>query len=567
MQTLKNLGKYTFQHLLENSVSRFKDRPAVSLVSQKPLTYGDFYKKVNEVKELLNNMSVKRGDHIAIFSPSSPSWGIAYFAIVTMGCIAVPLLPDFNEKEVASCLSHSETKAIFTTEKMLTKVNKENLDIIIDMADFTPIKGEVKVRPYVSDFECGEDDIASIIYTSGTTGRSKGVILTHKNFIFTAVHGQYCQRINSYDVCISILPMSHVYEFTIGFLMFILNGGCIYYLEGPPVARFLLPALEKVKPNMMLAVPMVIEKIYKQKVLPSLTATARLKKIYGTRLGRKFLCRIAGKKLRKTFGGRLKFFGIGGAKVDPVIEQFMKDAKFPYALGYGLTETSPLVAYSSPRTTKPGWLGYKMYGIEIKIDNPDPQTGVGELLVKGENVMKGYYKDPELTASVLSGDGWFKTGDLCLITKKGHIMLKGRSKNMILGASGENIYPEDIEFVLNQHPLVSESLVVEGENSSLVAFVQLDENKLNEEAVKCDEENKKNESALAGIQEAMSGISNALMYKKEEILNEIKFFVNSNVNRTSRIDKVESVGSFEKTASQKIKRYLYKITGSGHNDG
>ena len=555
MQTIETLGKYTFQHLLENSVKLFEKRPAVSFADETPITYGEFYKKVKQVQKLLTNLGLRSGEHIALLSPSSPFWGISYFAIVLMGCVAVPLLHDFTEKEIASCIKHSNSKALFVSKKMLSKIqNVENVDVIVNIEDLSILKGSILNDEETPTYLCNEEDLASIIYTSGTTGRSKGVMLTHKNLVFTAIAGQQAQRINCYDVAVSILPMSHVYEFTIGFLMFILNGACIYYLGGPPVPRTLLPVLAKVKPQFMLVVPMVIEKIYKQKVLPSFTKPGLMSTLYQNRLTRKILCRIAGKKLIKTFGGRLKFFGIGGAKTDPVVEAFMKDAGFPYAIGYGLTETSPLVAFSSVGKTRPGYLGRQLEGIEVKLDNPDSQTGVGELVVKGENVMKGYYNDPALTKEAFTEDGFFKTGDLCTIDKKGWIRLMGRSKNMILGASGENIYPEDIEFVINQHPLVSESLVIEGENSSLVAYVKLDEEKLNAQVAN---EVNGEKTFSENIQGMASGISDAFIYKKEELLNEIKFFINSNVNKMSRIDIIKPVSEFEKTASQKIKRYLY----------
>ncbi|AIN92944.1 AMP-binding protein [Treponema putidum] len=536
MQTIDDLGEYTFSALLKNSVLKFSNRPALSYVSEQPISYTEFKEKIESTKGLLHSLGIKPLDKVAIFSTSSPQWAVSYFAIVTLGAVAVPLLPDFNEDEAMTCIKHSGTKAVFIGEKLFQKLkNAEELDIIINIEDFSVKKGKIKTDTPIPEHKCKEEDIASIIYTSGTTGRSKGVVLTHKNLIFTAIAGQNCQRINQYEAALSILPMSHVYEFTIGFLMFILNGACIYYLEGPPTPRNLLPALQKVRPHFMLAVPIIIEKIYKQKILPAFNASPLIKKIYGTKLGRKLLCRKAGKKLKKTFGGRLKFFGIGGSKTDPVVEQFMVDAKFPYAIGYGLTETSPLIAYSAVYKTVPGVIGITVPEIEIKIGNKDPQTGVGELLVKGPNVMKGYYNAPDLTKEAFTEDGWFKTGDLCIIDDKGKVSLKGRSKNMILGAAGENIYPEDIEFVLNQHPLVSESLVVEGENTSLVAYVRL-------------------QDAIGG---AVSGISNAIMHKREEVLNEIRFFVNSKVNKFSKIDKIELVDEFEKTASQKIKRYLY----------
>ncbi|MGP1437449.1 MAG: AMP-binding protein [Treponema sp.] len=557
MQTLEALGKYTFQHLLENSVKLFEKRPAVSFADDVPITYSEFYKRVKQTQKLLTNLGLHSGDHIAILSPSSPFWGITYFAIVLMGCVAVPLLHDFTENEIASCLKHSNSKALFVSKKMQSKIqNMEDLGIIINIEDSSLLKGSVLNNDEPQNYLCNEEDLASIIYTSGTTGRSKGVMLTHKNLVFTAITSQQAQRINCFDVAVSILPMSHVYEFTIGFLMFILNGACIYYLEGPPVPRTLLPVLAKVRPQFMLVVPLVIEKIYKQKVLPSFTKGGLITKLYHNSLARKMLCRIAGKKLIKTFGGRLKFFGIGGAKIDPVVEEFMKDAGFPYAIGYGLTETSPLVAYSSVGKTKPGYLGHQLSGIEVKIDQPDPETGVGELVVKGDNVMKGYYNEPTLTKEAFTEDGFFKTGDLCMIDKKGWIRLMGRSKNMILGASGENIYPEDIEFVINQHPLVSESLVIEGENSSLLAYVKLDEEKLNATAMNEVNGEKTFSENLQGM---ASELSDAFMYKKEELLNEIKFFINTNVNRMSRIDTIKAVSEFEKTASQKIKRYLYSI--------
>jgi len=538
MQTIDDLGKYTFSALLKNSVTKFSDRPALSYVSGKAITYLELNENVNSVKKLLYSLGIKPHDKVAIFSTSSPQWAISYFAIVTIGAVAVPLLPDFNESEASSCLKHSGARAIFAGEKLLAKLNNtEKLDIIINIHDFAVKKGEIKTDSPLPEHECKEEDTASIIYTSGTTGRSKGVVLTHKNLIFTAIAGQHCQRINQYEAALSILPMSHVYEFTIGFLMFMLNGACIYYLEGPPIPRNLLPALQKIRPHFMLSVPIVIEKIYKQKILPAFNASPLIKKIYGTKLGRKLLCRKAGKKLKKTFGGRLKFFGIGGSKTDPVVEQFMVDAKFPYAIGYGLTETSPLIAYSAVYKTTPGVIGGTIPGVEIKIGDQDPQTGIGELLVKGPNVMQCYYNAPDLTREAFTEDGWFKTGDLCAMDEKGRISLKGRSKNMILGAAGENIYPEDIEFVLNQHPLVSEALVVEGENTSLVAYVRLQD----------------------AIGDAVSEISNALMHKREEVLNEIRFFVNSKVNKFSKIDKIEVVEEFEKTASQKIKRYLYSL--------
>lgn len=562
MQTINELGTYTFQALLENSIKRFGERPALSFVSGAPISYHEANKQIEQLQQVLYRLGINPGDKVAIYSHSVPHWGIAYFAIVTMGAIAVPLLPDFTDKEVKSCLEHSETTMIIASEKLMSRI-PETVSVLINIQDFSVKKG-TKIRDGTPPpYTCKEDDTASVIYTSGTTGRSKGVELSHKNLVWNAIAGQSCQRINEYDRALSILPLSHVYEFTIGFLMFFLNGACVYYLEGIPSPRILLPALLKVRPTMMLSVPIVMEKIYRNKILPALTSSPFRAWLYHTKLGKKILNRLAGKQLKKTFGGNLKFFGLGGSKTDTVVEKFLRDAKFPYAIGYGLTETSPLIADSPAYQSIPGWIGYAVPGVEVKIDNPDPKTGIGELLVKGPNVMKGYYRDPELTKNAFTEDGWFKTGDLFMMDKKGHLAIKGRSKNMILGSSGENIYPEDIEFVINQHPLVTESLVVEGEKSSLVAYVHLDEEKLAAEIQKTQNQNNES-SAIQNLQsavaDAVSGFADAMTYKRAEILNEIKFFVNSNVNKMSRIDKIEQVDAFEKTASQKIKRYLYNLT-------
>ena len=531
-------------------------------MSGAPISYNEANKQIEQLQQVLYRLGINPGDKVAIYSHSVPHWGIAYFAIVTMGAIAVPLLPDFTDKEVKSCLEHSETTMIIASEKLMSRI-PETVSVLIDIQDFSVKKGTEIRDGTPPPYTCKEDDTASVIYTSGTTGRSKGVELSHKNLVWNAIAGQSCQRINEYDRALSILPLSHVYEFTIGFLMFFLNGACVYYLEGIPSPRILLPALLKVRPTMMLSVPIVMEKIYRNKILPALTSSPFRAWLYHTKLGKKILNRLAGKQLKKTFGGNLKFFGLGGSKTDTVVEKFLRDAKFPYAIGYGLTETSPLIADSPAYQSIPGWIGYAVPGVEVKIDNPDPKTGIGELLVKGPNVMKGYYRDPELTKNAFTEDGWFKTGDLFMMDKKGHLAIKGRSKNMILGSSGENIYPEDIEFVINQHPLVTESLVVEGEKSSLVAYVHLDEEKLAAEIQKTQNQNNEG-SAIQNLQsavaDAVSGFADAMTYKRAEILNEIKFFVNSNVNKMSRIDKIEQVDAFEKTASQKIKRYLYNLT-------
>ncbi len=563
MVTLGDLGEYTFPALFNNSVQSFPQCNALSFVDTKPLTYADVERKTAEVAKMLCYLNVKKGDKIAIWSGSDPNWCIAYFALVNYGAIAVPILPDFSIAEVETILTHAGVSGAFVSEKMqkaTLTLSSKIVPLIIRVEDFLIIRKDKKdqkeplnISSEIAQVELpvvtiDESDTASIIYTSGTTGRSKGVELTHKNLVFMAIQVQTVQRINKRDRCLSFLPLSHVYEFSIGFIMQFMNGVCIYYLGKPPTVSSLLPAFKKVRPTIVLSVPIIMEKIYKNKIVPTFTKKEFVKKLYSIRFFQIILHRIAGKSLKKTFGGRLRFFGIGGAKVDPVVEQFMKDAKFPYAIGYGLTETAPLLAGCNPKNTKPGTVGPVMEGVQLKILNPDPETGIGEVIAKGENIMKGYYNEPELTADVFTTDadecgaGWFKTGDLGEISK-GRLSLKGRLKNMILGSGGENIYPEDIEFVLNQHPKVLESLVVEDE-LGLVALVQLDEEKISN-----------------GILGTVEDIKEAILFKQEEILSEIKYFTNSQVNKFSKISVVKTVAEFEKTASSKIKRYLYNLTG------
>lgn len=567
METIKDLGLYTFPAVLANSLRKFSERPALALIGKKEITYKELGDNALKFSALLESYGLKELSKVAIFGTGCPEWGTAYFGIVNRRMIAVPLLPDFSETEVESILNHCGVDALVVEGKLFEKIkNLSNAlpPVIIKMDDYSVIAGEKIKDVSVDDLlpvEVKEEDTASIIYTSGTTGRSKGVELTHKNLVWDAVQGQYCHRVNKLDRCLSFLPLSHVYEFTIGFTMQVMNGSCVYYLGKPPIVSALLPAFTKVQPTIVLSVPLVMEKIYKNKVLPTFQSKKIVSILYKMVVFRKIFHRIAGKQLKKTFGGYLNFFGIGGAKVDPAVERFMKDAKFPYAMGYGLTETSPFIAGCDSYTGIVGTIGHVIPDLDLQLINKDEKTGVGEIVVKGPNVMKGYYKAPELTAEVFTteedscGPGYLKTGDLGTLKKYRdgvRLSLKGRCKNMILGPNGENIYPEDLEFVLNQHPMVSESLVVEDDNG-LVALVQIDEEKFDEEA------KKRSRLKLPNIREYAEEFVRDVTYQKEAMVNEIQFFVNTRINKNSRISRVQLIEKFEKTASQKIKRYLYDL--------
>jgi long-chain acyl-CoA synthetase len=422
----------------------------------------------------------------------------------------------------------------------------ENLKTGILIEDYSLVfseKGSFKFDPEsvpVSKHEVEEEDLASIIYTSGTTGRSKGVMLTHKNISFNALKGKLIQPMDENDRFLSVLPLSHTYENTLGLILPMLCGACVYYLRKPPTPAVLIPAMATIKPTIMLTVPLIIEKIYFNKIMPAFRDKLIMRLLYKISFFRKILNRVAGKKLLKTFGGELKFYGIGGAKLNKSVEKFLIEAKFPYAIGYGLTETSPLLAGANPQKSVFDSTGPKIEGIELIINNPDPKTGEGEIWARGANVMKGYYKEPEKTKEVLTPDGWFKTGDLGVLDNRNNLFIKGRLKNMIVGASGENIYPEEIESVINNFRFVVDSLVIQ-QKGKLVALVHFNMEELEKK-----------------YQSMKQDMTRQFEDKIEEMQAELRDYVNSQVNKFSQIQKVvlQQV-PFQKTATLKIKRFLY----------
>ncbi|MDX9757901.1 MAG: AMP-binding protein [Bacteroidota bacterium] len=542
----------TLAAVLENSSRRFAQRPALSFVAGTPLTYAELGEESARVRAALRARGVRPGDRVGILAGNMPNWGVAYFAVTSMGAVAVPLLPDFHEREIATFLAHAGCDALFVSDKLFDRVRDAALPTLrlrIRLEDMNILNpaGEV-VEPLwtpahgsVPAADVTEDDLASIIYTSGTTGKSKGVMLTHRNIAFNALKVQTIQPVCSEDVFLSILPLSHTYENTLGLILPIMQGAAVYYIEKPPTAAVLLPALEQVRPTLMLSVPLVIEKIHKMRVLPRLTKNGLLRRIHATEKGRRLLYRMAGKQLMKTFGGRLHFFGIGGAKLDPVVERFLRDAKFPYAIGYGLTETAPLLAGANPHVVRFQSTGPAMEGVDLRIADADPLTGEGEIQARGPSVMRGYYNEPELTREAFTEDGWFRTGDLGVFDADGHLSIKGRLKNMIVGSAGENIYPEEIESVINTHRYVLESLVLQSKGR-LVAKVHLNYEEIEAQFAHLRDE------AVQYVQQRV-----------EEILRELHAQVNARVNRFSQLAAVvEQRDPFEKTATQKIKRFLHQ---------
>ena len=539
----------TFPAFFASTLSRHGKRDALSLVGKKPITYQETNDRILAVIAFLEKLGIQPGDKVAILCTNQPNWAVVYFAITFMGAVAVPLLPEFLPVEIAALLEHSETKVVFASEGLLSKMIGLSTDYLLEVVrieNFSVVRSfeywpafDPDARP-TREYKVAEDDVAAIIYTSGTTGNPKGVMLTHRNICFTAVKGHEIQHIAETDRFLSILPLSHTYENTLGLILPMFRGACVYYLGKPPTPALLLPALLEVKPTTMLTVPLIIEKIFRSKILPAFTEKKIISALYKVPPCRKLLHKVAGKKLMQTFGGELRFFGVGGAKLNKTVERFLIESSFPYAVGYGLTECAPLLAGFNPQHPVLQSTGPACIGVELKIVHSPSSTGEGEIWARGPNVMKGYYKEPVLTSELITPDGWLKTGDLGAFDKNMNLFIKGRVKSMIVRSNGENVYPEDIESVINNFRHVVESLVIE-QKGKLIALVHF-----NQEEIELRYNYLKSE------------FSNYAEQKIEELRMELQEYVNARVNKFSQVQLVISQPDpFQKTATQKIKRFMY----------
>ena len=548
----ENLENFTLPSLLNRSIDLYADQNAFGKAGQEPMKYSELNEKIQEMVELLRNNGITKGDKVLLLSENMPNWGIAYFAITYFGAIVVPVLPDFHPSDVHHIIRHSEAKAVFVSDRHLTTIEEcENNEVnfVIKLDDLTLID-ELTNKSYISKLtekiskssqiiQPKEDDMASLLYTSGTTGHSKGVMLSHKNLVTNAMSAHIQVTITKDDVFLSILPLAHTLECTVGLIIPILHGASVYYIDKVPTPSVLLKAFSIVRPTMMISVPLIIEKIYKNKILPKFTGSFIMRTLYSIPFFRKKLNAVAGKKLIETFGGRLRFFGIGGAGISPYVEAFLKEANFPYIIGYGLTETAPLLAGGVlGADIKLTSTGIAMAGVELAIKDPDQETGTGEIIAKSPSVMMGYYKDEKQTAEVIQ-DGWFLTGDLGHIDEDGFLFISGRSKNVIIGSGGENIYPEQLEATINQNEVVMDSLVIE-QDSKLVARVHLDYELI-------DKMFKADNTPDAEVRQKIA-----------DFLENMRVDVNSQVSSFSRMTKfIEQIEPFVKTPTKKIKRYLY----------
>ncbi len=546
----------TYPHYLERleaACRKFWNKPALNNIGGETFDYAQMATQIEKFHLVFDKLGFKKGDKIAICAQNGARWGMAYLAVNTYETVIVPILADFTADSVNHLVNHSDSIALFTNEakwKKLDIAKMPKLKLVVDVDNWRTLwTADPSVQEIYDQMDAlftakypqgfgpedvhfptdNWDDLSTINYTSGSTGDPKGVMLTYRNF---SANVDYSQRnVPAGDKMVSMLPMAHMYGLVIEFIYPLCNGTSIYWLGKAPTPAALMKAFADVKPYLLITVPLVMEKIYKSKVKPTLDKPLIkvLLKIPG-------INNIIYKKVKdglvQAFGGNVLEFIMGGAPLNPEVERLFKRIKFPYLVGYGMTEACPLLAYEHWTKYVAGSCGKCVDVAEVRIDSEDPQHVVGEIQCRGENIMIGYYKNEEATRNAFTDDGWLKTGDLGIIDAEGNIFIRGRSKNMILGPSGQNIYPEEIEAVVNNQAYVLENVVVD-RGGKLVALVFLDE----------------------------QAIAKALLDNeaKSNIPENIRVGANRQLPAYSQLSKVELVDKpFEKTPKMSIKRFLYK---------
>ena len=537
---------------LEQAIRTNWDRPALANYRGESFTFGEFATQIERMHIFFEEIGLKKGDKVALCAKNSARWGITFFAANTYEAVLVPILADFHPDSVNSLVDHSESIVLLTDTDIWTKLDitkMPTVKAVISSSDFSILYAasesiqaahdkvdEIFNSKYPDGFKPehisyptdNEKDLAIINYTSGTTSAPKGVMLRYECLSENVAFGQ--KRLPSYpeDKIVSMLPMAHMYGMMFELIYPLCGGSSIYYLGKTPTPALLLGAMAEVKPYLVITVPLVMEKIFKSKVAPVVNKPAM-----------KVLCALPGvnqlifKKIRNTllsaFGGKVREIVMGGAALNPDVEKWFKRFKLPFTVGYGMTEAAPLLAYEDWWEFASKSCGKAVDSVEVRIDSEDPYTKVGEIQAKGNSIMSGYYKNEEATAAAFTEDGWMRTGDLGLLDKKGNIYIKGRSKNMILSANGQNIYPEEIEAVVNNQPYVIESVVI-SRGTKIVALVFMDADKLKAEAVDVE------------------------LYTKTLMIE-----VNKSMPAYSKVNLVEVMDKpFEKTPKMSIKRFMYK---------
>ena len=545
----------SFNAIVEKSIKDNWDFDALTDYKSLTLQYKDVARKIEKMHILFEQVGIKKGDKIAICGRNSSHWGVSFLAVITYGAVIVPILHEFKADNVHNIVNHSEARLLFVGDIVWENLNEAampNLEGIILMTDFTvPVSRSEKLtyarehlnelfgkkyprnfrREHISYYKDSPEELAAINYTSGTTSYSKGVMLPYRSLWSNVMFAQEVLSLKTGDKVVSMLPMAHMYGLAFEFLYEFSIGGHIHFLTRMPSPKVIFNAFSDVKPNLVIAVPLIIEKIIKKNIFPKLDTTLTKILMNLPIINDKIKANIR-ESMIKAFGGNIYEVIIGGAAFNQEIEHFLKSINFPYTVGYGMTETGPILGYEDWQRFKEGSCGKAAPRMEIKVLSNDPENEVGEIVCKGMNTMLGYYKNPEATAQVLDENGWLHTGDLGVIDSEGNITIKGRSKNMLLGSNGQNIYPEEIEDKINNMPYVSESIIVQ-QSGNLVALIYPDF-----------------DDAYA------HGLRNEDL---DRIMEENRVALNSNLPTFSHISKVKIYPEeFEKTPKKSIKRFLYQ---------
>jgi long-chain acyl-CoA synthetase len=545
-----------FVKMIETSLKKHWDLPALSDYQGQPLSYGEVAAQIARLHSIFRKNHVKRGDKIALVGRNSVNWAITYLATVTYGAVIVPILPDFPADNIHQIVNHSDSVFFFTADAIYEKLDESQMprvDAIFSLTDWRLLhahkkhvihsveKAETDLAAHVQVLtpdslafpEIANDALATMMYTSGTTGFSKGVMLPYNSLMANVLFAQTNLPLQPGDRIVSFLPLAHAYGCAFEFLFPFTMGCHITLLGKTPSPKVILEAFQAIHPRLILSIPLVIEKIYRKNVKPVFQKKI-VQGLCKVPWCEKLLLRKIRNSLVAAFGGNFIEIIIGGAPLESEVEAFLKKVKFPFTIGYGMTECGPLISYASWETHRPSSAGRKIAYLELKINSDNPSATVGDIMVRGENVMTGYYKNETATKEVLDPDGWLNTGDLGTIDQDGFVYIKGRSKNMILGPSGQNIYPEEIEAQLNNLPFVQESLVLE-KNRKLFALVYPD-------------------LELADAKR----LGEVQLIEKMEANRKI---LNKRLPAYSTITKIELYPEeFEKTPTRKIKRFLYDIS-------
>ena len=548
----------SFNELIEKSVIEHWDLDALTDYKGKTLQYHDVARKIEKIHIMFEASGVQKGDRIALCGRNSSMWAAAFLATLTYGAVAVPVLHEFTPEQIHNIVNHSESKILFVGDVVATEIDATKmlaLEGIIYLPDLSLTLSRTEKLTYAREHlnemfgkkypkyfrpehvhyyrEQSPDELALINYTSGTTGNSKGVMIPYRAMWSNADFARSVlgETVKPGSHIISILPMAHMYGMAFELIFEFIAGAHVFYLTRMPSPAIIAQALAEVKPALMIAVPLIIEKIIRKRVFPKIQ-TNRMKLLLNTPVIQKKVKEKICEQVMQAFGGNIYQVIIGGAALNREIEMFLKDINFPFTVGYGATECAPIIGYSDWKEFVPTSCGKPALHQEVRIDSVDPENVPGEILTKGPNVLLGYYKNEEATRQVLDADGWFHTGDLGTMDADQNIYIKGRSKNMLLGSNGQNIYPEEIEDKLNSLPLVSEWIVVQrGEKLVGLVYPDLEEAK------------------ELGLNDA--DIKN-LMEENKKQLNEI----NPAYCKLSDIEIMEE--EFVKTPKRSIKRYLYK---------